>query len=148
MKCLRPDICALKAAAFQEYNNKFLSSAQERLEKFQAVFEQNMNALVKSNHGDRRQIERSFSNRHIREAVLYGWAISTGYDKATKWGSITIMYNIKVAPRVFRPVHVVCGFNDRNPNLWTVITAYDPRTHEYKWANGYTQRICFCEVTE
>ncbi|MCY9665872.1 DUF4258 domain-containing protein [Paenibacillus alginolyticus] len=146
--CSCPELCAQKAKNHNEHQEKFLSDAQDRLEKFQAVLKQNVNALIKSRHGDRRQFERSFSISEIREAVENGWAIESGYNKETKERTILIMYNLKVGPKTFRPMHVVCGFSDKNPDIWTIVTEYDPRSHEYKWANGYMRRNCFCDARD
>lgn len=146
MSCSCPDNCARKAKNHREYQEKFLSNAQDRLERFQEALKRNVNALVKSRHGDWRQFDRSFSINQIREAVENGWAIESGFDKDTKERTIVIMYNLKIGPKTFRPMHVVCGFSDNNPDIWTVVTEYDPRSHAYKWTNGYNERICFCDA--
>ena len=143
--CSCPEVCAHRAQIHHEYQEKFLIGAQERLEKFQETLERNVNALVKSRHGDWRQFDRSFSISEIREAVKNGWAIESGYNKDTREKTIVIMYNLKIGPKTFRPMHVVCAFSDKNPDSWTIVTEYDPRSHSYKWANGYSERICFCD---
>lgn len=103
---------------------------------FVEMLEEGEAKLLLSMHALRRQSERGISEKDIRNAVLNGWPI--GRRKQSGEVTIVLMYFLKVGRGQYRPIHVVCVFHVASPSVWTVKTAYDPRSGS--WDNNFQKR--------
>lgn len=144
MKCSNPDVCSVKSDAHQERQEKFLSKAQILLEEFQEDLMRGVSEYELMNHALHRERERCFSTRDVNEAMRYGWVIEVKNLKQTREWHLLIIHHLKLGPKMYRPVHIACYFNEKARNQWRVKTVYDPRTMSWKWSEDYEKRICFC----
>ena len=104
--------------------------------KFVEMLEEGDAKLVLSKHTLRRQTERGISELDIRNVVLNGWPIERRQDNT--YVTIVLMCFLKIGKGQYRPLHVVCVFSQHAPEVWTVKTAYDPRSGE--WSDNYQKR--------
>lgn len=142
-ECIR---CGSRAAAWRLSQERFMEKAECELAQFQERFITRKARLICSEHAGLRQWQRAFSIANIREAILNGFPIFRFYDKTLNTAGLIVMSYVKLQEREYRPMHVVVGFQERTPDLWTVITVYDPSVEkQWQWNDRYDQKICFCE---
>ncbi|QZT33663.1 DUF4258 domain-containing protein [Caldalkalibacillus thermarum TA2.A1] len=80
-----------------------------------------------------RSYERAFARSEILQMLKYGWVIE--YDPRDKKACV-LGYTAE-----YRPIHVIISFGD----VPVVITAYNPRSKQWKWNKSFDRRICFCK---
>jgi hypothetical protein len=110
--------------------------AETEHRKFVELLEEGDAKIVLSTHAIRRLFDRGISEKDIRSAILNGWPIERRQDSG--YVTIVLMYFVKVGRSKYRPLHVVCVFSQTDPKVWTVKTAYDPRSGE--WSDNYQKR--------
>lgn len=139
-------ICKDRAEAWKLSQQRFLGKAENELARFQERFHLKKARLMYSEHAELRQWQRAFSIANIREAVANGFPIYRYYDKTLKEIKILLMSYVKLQAKEYRPMHVVVQFHEQNPDLWTVVTVYDPSVNKHwQFNDQYDQKICFCE---
>lgn len=143
MGCKEPVLCAEKARRMEPSILRYRITAQGELEGFQEALEEGEVVLTISSHALGRQVDRSIARPQIVEAVKEGWAIERRQrgDEVT----VTLLYHLRVSPRVYRPLHVITVFHTFSPLKWTVKTVYDPRSEAWKWSEDVQRRVCFCQ---
>lgn len=98
-------------------------------------------------HCDLRQIERGFTWRDVRDAVLDGgYVIERRVDYTVDRCRLVVLL-LMYWRKGGRPLHVVVQHDPAYPNEWTVRTAYDPSDRPHVWyaSDGYEVRHCFCK---
>ncbi|CAI8946977.1 putative DUF4258 domain-containing protein [Brevibacillus sp. IT-7CA2] len=139
-------ICRDRAEAWKLSQERFLGKAENELACFQERYKLKKARLMYSEHAGLRQWQRAFSVSNIREAVIHGFPIYRYYDKKLKEVKIILMSYVKLQAMEYRPMHVVVGFHEQTPDLWTVITVYDPSTEKHwQWNDQFDQKVCFCD---
>lgn len=135
--------CTKKAEHHATINKKNISKHGHVFADFQEKLSEGDAEVLFTKHAGDRELFRAFSRSGILEAIQNGWEIemfSNGYSL-----TLTILYHFRIDTKTYRPIHVVCELQD---NTLTVITAYDPRTHSWKWNEHYDKRVCFCKKEE
>lgn len=133
--------CKERREKWLQNQKKFIPLGEREHEAFTQAYEDGEAAFLESNHVGKRQFERAFPYRAVKEAVLNGWVIER--QKTTGGHTrLVIMYYFRTSHKSYRPMHVVIEFD--NPFLWTFITVYDPRSQAWKWDEELQKRICFC----
>ncbi|WP_126429941.1 DUF4258 domain-containing protein [Brevibacillus marinus] len=141
-------ICESRAAYWRHSQEKYLKKAELELARFQKQFKAKKARLLLTEHAEIRQWQRAFSFANVREAILNGFPIYRYYNSPLREVKILVMSYVKTGTREYRPMHVVVGFHERTPEIWTVITVYDPSVDKQKqWNDRYDQKICFCDET-
>lgn len=143
MGCKEPVLCAEKLRRLEPTMLRYQIIAQGELEDFQEALEEGEAVLTISSHALERQVDRSIAGPQIVEAIKNGWAIERRQqgDEVT----VTLLYHLRVSPRVYRPLHVIAVFHTLSSFKWTVKTVYDPRSEAWKWSEDFQGRVCFCQ---
>jgi|SRR5690606_10782090 len=135
--CENPKECKRKREKWEECQEKFLPIGQQELEVFVEKLQKGEAYVRYDEHFVKRSRERCFSDSDVSEVLSYGWAIER--NKNIKGISLVVLGYIG---KNYRPVHVV--FDVLDENMWVAVTAYDPRTHSWKWNDNFDGRVCFC----
>jgi hypothetical protein len=143
MECRDPKGCGERARNWEFKQKRQILIAENELESFRQSLVDGNGVLTFKKHANKREYERAFSKMNILEAVQDGWTIERTFHAGQV--KIIIMYYIRTSQRSYRPVHVVCSFQEDCPQRWTVITVYDPRTKPWKWGENFQKRVCFCK---
>ncbi|WP_240420329.1 DUF4258 domain-containing protein [Paenibacillus periandrae] len=118
----------------------------DRFSKFRDAYENGEADLAFDDHAEFRVLWRAFSESQVLEALLKGEVIESHYRNG-EYGFL-IWYNVKIATRQYRPMHVRVNMPENNQNFMMVMTVYDPRTKEWIWTENYTRRICLCDTRD
>lgn len=123
-----------KAEKFVQYGEQELEIFVGKLAKGQAM------VLLEDKHFKKRYIERAVSNKEVLDTIMSGWCIERSKTKGSAVLCI-LGYTEKN-----RPLHVIV--TQITETKWCVVTAYDPRSHSWKWSENFDQKICFCSHEE
>ncbi len=142
-KCEDPIGCTRRAERWEQLQQFHLEKAECEVQVMQNGLKEGENILSFSDHLLSRQFDRSISKNQVIQTLRNGWPIERRENDIEI--TLTIIYHHRLGSGGYRPLHVVCTFNKKDPKKWTVKTAYDPRSDKRKWDNGYQKRICFCK---
>ncbi|NHN33327.1 DUF4258 domain-containing protein [Paenibacillus agricola] len=146
MNCKNESRCKQVSEERFSRMERHLDTANNRLNKFRDAYELGIADLAFDDHAEFRVLWRAFSESQVLEAVLKGEIIESRF-KNGEYGFL-IWYNIKLAARQYRPMHVSVTMLESNPNFMIITTVYDPRSKEWVWTENYTRRICLCDTRE
>lgn len=137
IECTDKKECKRKRDRWEELQERFCPMGQKELDAFIANAKNGTSKVRFDKHFHKRSLERCISEFDVKEVVSYGWVIER--NKTSKSTSIVILGYVG---RDYRPLHVV--FDIVSDNMWVAVTAYDPKTHAWKWNDHYDKRVCFC----
>ncbi|MBM7715368.1 hypothetical protein JOC94_002355 [Bacillus thermophilus] len=137
IECNNQHECKRKRERWEELQQRFCPLGQKELDRFLEKIKKGKAKVVFDKHFQKRSLERSVSEIDVKEIISYGWVIER--NKTTKSKSIVLLGYVG---RNFRPLHVV--FDMVSDDLWVVVTAYNPKSHAWKWNDRFNKRICFC----
>lgn len=140
-QCKNEKECKRKRDKYEELQSKFAPLGQQELDAFLKVMQEGEGVVRFDKHFTKRSLERSVSDNDVREVLKYGWVIER--NKTIKSTSIVLLGYVG---EKYRPLHVV--FDIISENLWIAVTAYDPKTHYWKWNSRFDGRVCFCNFEE
>lgn len=130
------DECKRKFQAWKDVQKKYVPIGDAEHERFIKKFLKGEAKVIFDRHlSEKRQNERCISEMDIRDILLNGWVIERNFNNG-KNSIVVLGYTSN-----YRPLHVV--FIYLNTKTWLAITAYDPRTHMWKWNSSFDERICF-----
>lgn len=142
MKCKNPKLCSKKHEKWKKNQRQFIPIGEREHELFLKYLEKKTAKLTLGKHSDKRQYQRPISTNDVNDIIKNGWVIERNFFPNDQSVSLVILGYT----RTYRPIHVVCIV--LNDDHWFVKTVYSPVSKEYKWANGYQDRICFCKDKE
>lgn len=91
-------------------------------------------------HYRKRAAYRCFAGSEIAAAIENGFVIERQFRETdTVW---LIGSNIKTGYKKYRPVHIAVIFEQ---DAILVITAYDPRSENWRWDSTFCKRVCWCK---
>lgn len=137
IECNNQHECKRKRKRWEELQQRFCPLGQKELDRFLEKVEKGKAKVVFDKHFQKRSLERSISEIDVKEIISYGWVIER--NKTAKSKSIVLLGYVG---RNFRPLHVV--FDMVSDDLWVTVTAYNPKSHAWKWNDRFNKRICFC----
>lgn len=132
--------CKIMLIKNQNKKERYMSQMEDVLQDIQDRLINDYVSVAFLVHSEHRALERSFSKSVILEALVEGYLID--FVKINNKQRFLLMYSYKIAPRTFRPMHLV--FQLESHNSITIITQYDPRTEDV-WQDNYSTRVCFCK---
>lgn len=134
-------VCMVKREKWNECQRIYIPRGEKEHEAFIKKFMQREAKVTIERHlSHKRQNERGISDSDIFDILINGWVIERNTDSGKK--ALVILGYTKN----YRPLHLVINMVKKNE--WVAVTAYDPRTHSWKWNDSYDERICFCEKGE
>jgi len=142
MKCANKAHCKAKILNRMARMEPHLEAASDRLDQFCSLYEANEAVLTFDDHAEFRELWRAFSENQVMEAFINGDVIEC-HKHGSELGFL-IWYNVKIGRGLYRPMHVRAIMNSTNSRFMTIMTVYDPRSHEWKWEDNYTRRVCLC----
>lgn len=137
--CKKPTECERKRERWKELQDKYCELGQQELDNFLGKLRKGSSSIKMDKHFIKRSNERSISSKDVKEVLDNGWVIERN-QTAEKGAAIVVMCYVG---KFYRPIHVVLCIV--SPNVWVAVTAYDPRSHAWKWSKTFDERVCFCK---
>lgn len=140
MSCKNPERCKKMVEKWEARKKLNLDTGEAILENMRTRLEKNEKVVNLTEHINQRGTFRAFSETiDVNIVFKYGWVIE--YYTTSSAEYMTILGYA----RGYRPLHLVLALN-KNETRWKAITAYDPRTEEFRWTNDYQTKVCFCKM--
>lgn len=139
--CSDPVSCACKAESWARYQEANLFKAEALLEELREMRSKGEGWIRNTIHEERRKTDRCVSETEIRMLIdREAWPFEyyqDGYEE-----KLGLMGYVKFGGKSYRPIHIILRRN--LGERLNIATVYDPRTKEFKWAENYQKRVCFC----
>lgn len=138
--CSDPVGCAQRAESWAHYQQENLSRGEELLEELREMRSSQKGWIRNTIHEEKRKTDRCISEteiRHLidRDAWPFEYYNGHGVEKLGLIGFLKF-------GKSYRPIHIILKRNVGE--RWYIVTVYDPRSENFRWADNYQLRVCFC----